>query len=99
MEDAGQFSKEPPPVPKDISREFSDMDVFGFIEFLHTQRREPALSIEVDWKNPDNAKRLKAFLESKSTGQKRFAAIRATKEQYNQAFNVFASGVKWIEVK
>ena len=75
------------------------MDVFEFLDFIRTQKNEPALSIIIDWIDEATAKRLKAFLESKSPGQKRYATIRATEEQYNQALNVFASGVKWKKVE
>lgn len=84
------------PVPKDISAEFLSLSTFEFMDFLRTQRKEPALSIVVDWKDVSTARRLKAFLEDFSAlgKQKRSATIRATDEQYNQELNVFASGVK-----
>ena len=81
------------PSPKDISSEFLSMDTFEFMDFLRTQKKEPSLSITIDWKDVPTARRLKAFLES-GRGQKRSATIRATDEQYNQELNVFASGVK-----
>jgi len=89
-------------IPLDISQEFLSKDSADFNRFLRTLKDEPALSIEIDWVDKWNARRLKAFLEDSealNTGQKRTAAIRATKEQYMQELNVFASGVKWIEVK
>lgn len=88
------------PAPKDISAEFLNMNSSEFIDFLETQRKEPALSITIDWKGVWTAIRLKAFLEDFSAvgKQKRFAAIRATEEQYKQGLNVFASGVKWEKV-
>jgi len=84
------------PAPKNISAEFLNMSVFEFMDFLRTQRKEPALSITIDWKDVPTARRLKAFLEdSNALGkQKRTATIRATEEQYMQELNVFASGVK-----
>ncbi len=85
--------------PKDISAEFLSLGVFDFLDFLRSQKNEPSLSITIDWKDVPTARRLKAFLESnKPVGQKRFAAIRATEEQYKQELNVFASAVKWIKV-
>ena len=88
------------PAPKDISAEFLSMEVFEFLDFLRTQRREPALSITIDWKDVPTARRLKAFLEDFSAlvKQKRSVTIRATEEQLNQEPNVFASGVKWEKV-
>lgn len=56
------------------------------------------LSIKVDWSGTDNAKRLKAFLEDSPTKQRRTATIRCSEAQFNQAPNVFASGVKWEKV-
>jgi len=91
-------SAEREPVPKDISQEFSDMDVMDFLSYLRKLKNEPALSITVDWKDAPTARRLKAFLENKPIGQKRFAAIRATEEQHDQEPNVFASAVKWEKV-
>lgn len=93
------FEKEP--APKDISQEFLSLDVFDFKDFLRTQKDELALSINIDWIDIPTARRLKAFLEdSKALGrQKRLATIRATKEQYQQELNVFASGVKWIQIE
>lgn len=89
------------PVPKNISAEFLNMNVNDFLSFLRSQRKEPALSIKIDWIDIQAARRLKAFLEdfdAISKGQKRFAVIRATEEQYKQELNVFASGVKWEKV-
>lgn len=85
---------------KDISNEFLTKDIFEFSEYLRTLRKEPALSITIDWKDQPTALRLKSFLESnKPTSQKRFASIRATLAQKMQAPNAFASRVKWIEIK
>lgn len=86
------------PHPRDISEEFNAMEVFDFLDFLRTLRKEPALSIIVDWRDIYQARQLKAFLDG-SRGQKRFAAIRATRKQMEEEPNVFSSGVKWIEVK
>lgn len=84
------------PVFKDVSAEFLSMSVFEFMDFLRTQRKEPALSITIDWIDVPTARRLKAFLEDSSAlgKQKRSATIRATDEQYMKELNVFASGVK-----
>ncbi len=88
------------PAPKDISSEFLSMDTFEFYDFLRTLRKEPVLSITIDWRDVPTARRLKAFLEDFSAlgKQKRSATIRATEEQHNQEMNVFASGVKWEKV-
>ena len=77
------------PAPKDVSAEFLSMSSFEFLDFLRTQRKEPALSITIDWKDVPTARRLKAFLEDFSTlgKQKRSATIRATEEQYRQELN------------
>ena len=93
-------SAEEVPQPKDISSEFLIMSPTQFSDFLRTQRKESALSIAIDWKDTGTAKRLKGFIEGGvSSGQKRFATIRATEEQWKQALNVFASGVKWEKVE
>jgi len=88
------------PTPKDISNEFINMPWHEFSDFLRTLRKEPALSITIDWVDVPTARRLKAFLEDFSAlgKQKRSATIRATEEQYRQELNVFASGVKWEKV-
>lgn len=88
------------PIPKDISAEFLSLSASEFMDFLRTQRKEPVLSIVVDWKDVSTARRLKAFLEDFSAlgKQKRSATIRATEEQHDQEMNVFASGVKWEKV-
>lgn len=86
--------------PKDISEEFLFMPWHEFHDFLRTQRKEPSLSITIDWIDSATARRLKAFLEDFSAlgKQERSATIRATEEQHNQELNVFASGVKWEKV-
>ena len=88
------------PAPKDISSEFLNMSVSEFMNFLRTQRKEPSLSITIDWVNVPTARKLKAFLEDFSAlgKQKRSATIKATEDQYKQELNVFASGVKWERV-
>jgi len=99
---------------KDITEEFLAMDNIQFIDFLRQLKKEPILSIVIDWKdnNPylteTTLSRLKAFLEetkAKERGQKRQAIIRATEEQKNGPIlsqsscqNAFASGVKWERV-
>lgn len=47
------------PVPKDISAEFLSMSVSEFMDFLRTQRKEPSLSITIDWKDVPRARRLR----------------------------------------
>jgi hypothetical protein len=89
------------PKPRDVSTEFLQMDTFAFRDFLRSTRNEPLICIKIDWVDEGTAKRLKAFLEDSraySWKQKRSATIRATEEQWNQALNVFASGVKWEKV-
>ena len=85
------------PAPKDISEEFKNLPWHEFHDFLRTLRKEPSLSITIDWVDVPTARRLKAFLEdfSSLSKQKRSATIRATQEQHDQEMNVFASGVKW----
>lgn len=86
--------------PKDISKEFIEMDLLDFNQFVRTLKSEPVLSITIDWKDIFTARRLKAFLEETAPqGQERFAKIRATKNQMRQEQNVFSSGVEWEEIK
>jgi len=83
------------------------MPAMEFLDFLRTQRREPALSITIDWDDSMGVwtlRRLKAFLEDIVPQQKRHATVRATKEQkegpilsQRDCRNAFASGVKWEE--
>jgi len=90
------------PAPKDISSEFLSMRAFDFLEFLRSQRKEPALSITIDWKDVWTANRLKAWLEDRSSGrgeQKRQATIRATDAQYREGANAFSSGVRREKVE
>lgn len=88
------------PAPKDVSNEFLSMDTFDFLDYLRTLRKEPSLSITIDWVDVPTARRLKAFLEDPSVlgKQKRSATIRATQEQHDQEMNVFSSGVRWEKV-
>lgn len=89
------------PISKDVSQEFLSLPSYEFLDFLRSQRKEPALSITIDWVDVPTARKLKAFLEDMNalrSGQKRSATIRATEEQHNQELNVFASGVKWEKV-
>lgn len=85
------------PATKDISTEFLSLPWYEFNDLLRTLKKEPALSITIDWQDVPTARRLKAFLEN-TGGQKRSATIRATQEQHDQEMNVFASGVKWEEI-
>ena len=85
--------------PKDVSKEFISMNPFEFSKFLRALNHEPLLSIDISWKSYENALAVKSFLEKKVSGQERKAIIKATEEQYNEAQNVFASGVKWIKVE
>lgn len=87
------------PKAREITAEFEGMSTTDFIIFLHSLKNEPSLSITVDWHGVDNANRLKAFLQSASPGQKRYAVIRATEKQRHEAANAFSSGVKWIKVE
>lgn len=90
--------------PKDISKEFSDMKLFDFLDFVRTLRREPQLHITADLSTLDRdqyigqARRLKGFLEGRPDGQNCSATIRGAKEQRYWESNVTASGVKWEEV-
>ena len=85
--------------PKDVSKEFISMDPFEFSDFLKTLKSEPNLIINMSWVSYEKALALKAFLEKRIPGQTREGSIKATKEQYDEAQNVFASRVKWIEAK
>ena len=55
--------------PRDITEEFLSMNSIQFMDFLRQVRREPALSIVIDWDDDDHRlteitlTRLKAFLE------------------------------------
>ncbi len=91
-----QAKSENEPQILDVSQEFLTMDIFDFSDFCRLHKTEP-LSICVDWKNANEAKRVKAFLEGNIGGAKRFATIKCTKDQMMQAPNVFRSGVKWEE--
>ena len=89
------------PASQDVSAQFLSMDATEFRDFLRTMRKEPSLSITIDWIDVATARRLKAFLEDFSAlgNQVRTAAIRATRTQHDQELNVFASGVQWIKVE
>ncbi len=89
------------PASQDVSAQFLSMDAVEFYAFLRTMKKEPSLSITIDWIDVATARKLKAFLEDFTAigKQVRTAAIRATRAQHEQELNVFASGVKWIEVE
>lgn len=87
-------------ISKDISEDFLKKSAIEFMEILDQNRKEPALSITIDWADVNTARRLKAFLEGAAgKKQKRYAAIRATQEQHDEEPNVFNSGVKWIKIE
>ncbi len=84
--------------PKDISHEFEIMDELEFARFLRTVRDKQELSIITDFNNINTVRKLKAFVDVPSPNQRRFAIVKATREQYEQDVNAFQSGVKWEEV-
>lgn len=91
---------------RDISQELTSIvsdarpyTEIRLLEFIDSLDDEPALSVTVNWISGNWARFLKAFIEHPASGQTRTAAIRATRKQMEQAQNVFASGVKWIEIK
>jgi hypothetical protein len=89
------------PQPKNISKEFLQMDSSEFRKFIRSQKNEPSLHIEIDWVDASTARKIKAFLEDSNAykrNQKRTATIRATEEQRNQEINVFESGVEWKQI-
>lgn len=90
------------PKPRDISQQFLEMRFDEWWDFLRSLRKEPSLSITVDYGNLDRAKRLKAWIEdfgALERNQKRIATIRATESQHKEAANIFASGVKLEKVE
>jgi hypothetical protein len=84
--------------PKDITNEFETMDPVEFMSFLRSLRNESSLSITTDWKSVWTPRRLKTFIDETPSNQKRFAIVRASREQYEQDVNAFQSGVKWEEI-
>lgn len=79
-----------------VSPEQKDEDVYGYIRSL---KNEPSLSLIMDWRGLQFARWAKEFVGDTGAsvrGQKRIASIRCTEDQKNEAANVFASGVKWI---
>lgn len=98
---------------KDITSEFLEMNTIEFADFLQAQKREPTLSIAINWDDNDKRldentlARLKNFLETApEKGQKRSATVRATKSQKcgptlgkSRCRNAFASGVKWEKIE
>lgn len=97
---------------KDITQEFLNLSTMAFLDFLRTQKKEPALSITIDWDDQLGETiliRLKAFLEDSDVfewGQKRSAVVRATEEQKNglvlgksNCRNAFASRVQWEKIE
>lgn len=87
---------------KDISKEFKEMDVFEFNNFLRDLNKstQDELFLTIHTKDISKAKRLKAIKENAKFTKLRFqCAIEATVQEYNQELNVFASGIKWVEKK
>lgn len=87
----------------DLSEDFLTLEVFDFLDKLRSLKKSPALRISVDFSqmNEDEkelfigrARRLKAFLDERSPGQKRAAKIKIRPEQKMWEPNVFASGVE-----
>jgi hypothetical protein len=96
-------------IPKDISSDIIKIiddpeegvvpRTFLIDDYLRGLRREPSLTLTMDWRGLAWARWTKAFLENGDAlmrGQKRTATIRCTEQEKNEAANIFASGVKWI---
>lgn len=82
MEQPKTESEQKESLPKDITSEFLSMRGAEFMDFLRKQRKEPALSITIDWDDQLGGStliRLKGFLDDSdalSCGQKRSAVVR-----------------------
>jgi len=81
------------------------MEVFEFLDFLNEYRRkEVRLHISVRWRDENQARRLKAFIENKRRSQERTAVIRGNSGdredamEYPDARNALNSGVKWESI-
>jgi len=68
--------------------------------------KEPSLKLELDLTTVTDrmefillARRAKAFVDTKPSGQERTASIRCTKEQMWWDANAFASGVEWCDAE
>ena len=84
----------------DLSEEFCALKSWELSERLSELKNAREICVTINWVSKETAWKLKGFLEMKKPeGQTRRAAIRATKAQMDEAPNVFASGVEWIEVK
>lgn len=85
-----------------LGSQFNSMEYSDFLVYLHQLAKANPLkrfSIVADWVSIDKARSAKALLDQYSS---RFhidsLTIRATRQQYEEDVNVFASGVKWEEI-
>jgi hypothetical protein len=89
--------------PADLGFRFNAMDNADFIYYLRRLSKEnPSFrfSIVAEWMDVGKARFAKALADEYSS---RFnidsITIRATRQQYEEDVNTFASGVKWEEIE
>ncbi len=86
--------------PLDVSHELIDMDYSDLRRFLLQKIRDNPTSTfvaTIDWVSKQTARKAKACLDDSNLN---FTSItvRATRKQYEEDVNAFASGVKWEEI-
>lgn len=87
----------------DVTAQFMSMDPMEFGDLVRRLKRGgKKMKIEADFTNLDNAtfaakaRALKAFLETYGN-MAESASIKCTKEQKRLEYNVFSSGVEWVD--
>lgn len=88
--------------PETLGKKFNTEDFDTFISDLRQKiKADPSLRFKIvsDWVDVQKARSAKALLDLYASRLNIDSiTIRATKKQYNEDINTFASGVKWEEV-
>lgn len=86
----------------DWGQEFNELESFDFVDLLRGEiRKNPNLRVKIvaDWAGVDKLRAAKALLDMhKDRLHIDEFVIRASRSQYEEDMNAFASGVKWEEI-
>ena len=88
--------------PEVLGNKFNAEDSVNFIAYLRQKvKTNPSIcfTIIADWVDVYKAQAAKALLDQYASRLNIDSiTIRATRQQYEEDFNAFRSGVKWIEI-
>ncbi len=88
--------------PEVLGAKFNTEDFSAFVSELRQKvKSDPAIRINIvaDWVNVQKVRSAKALMDQYASRLNIDSiTIRATRQQYNEDVNAFASGVKWKKV-